>query len=84
MVRRDLCIGRDQFGLSHPIIARLCGGYHYLAVLALSAWGVERSPALAYGIGTHALNMIANVSLGAFFVAREGVSLHDLRTETVE
>lgn len=73
-----------NLGSAIPSSPGYVGVYHYLAVLALSAWGVERSPALAYGIGTHALNMIANVSLGAFFVAREGVSLHDLRTETVE
>jgi uncharacterized protein (TIRG00374 family) len=70
-----------NLGSAIPSSPGYVGVYHYLAVLALSAWGVERSPALAYGIGTHALNMIANVSLGAFFVAREGVSLHDLRTE---
>lgn len=70
-----------NLGSAIPSSPGYVGVYHYLAVLALSAWGVERSPALAYGIGTHALNMITNVSLGAYFIAREGVSLHDLRTD---
>jgi uncharacterized protein (TIRG00374 family) len=73
-----------NLGSAIPSSPGYVGVYHYLAVLALSAWNVDRSAALAYGIGTHALNMIANVSLGAFFVAREGVSLRELQTTTVE
>ena len=70
-----------NLGSAIPSSPGYVGVYHYLAVLALSAWNVDRGSALAYAIGTHALNMLANVSLGAFFLAREGVSLHDLRTE---
>ena len=53
-----------------------------IPMLAQSLWTDERSAALAYAIGTHALNMLANVGLGSFYLAREGVSLRSLRTET--
>jgi len=70
-----------NLGSAIPSSPGYVGVYHYLAVLALSVWGIERSPALAYAIGTHALNMLANVGLGAFFLAKEGVSWRDLRSE---
>jgi len=70
-----------NLGSAIPSSPGYVGVYHYLAVLALSVWGIERSPALAYAIGTHALNMMANVGLGAFFLAKEGVSWRDLRIE---
>lgn len=59
------------------------GVYHYAAVLALSVWVPDRSVALAYAFGSHALNMLANVSLGAWFLAQEGLSLNSLKAETV-
>jgi uncharacterized protein (TIRG00374 family) len=70
-----------NLGSAIPSSPGYIGVYHYLAVLALSVWIPDRGPALAYAIGTHALNMLANVSLGAFFLAREGVSLRELRRE---
>lgn len=70
-----------NLGSAIPSSPGYIGVYHYLAVLALSVFGIERSPALAYAIGTHALNMIANVSLGAFFLSSQGVSLRELRGE---
>lgn len=74
-----------NLGSAIPSSPGYVGVYHYLAVLALSVWGIDRSPALAYAIGTHALNMLANVGLGVIFLAREGVSLNSLRrTERIE
>jgi uncharacterized protein (TIRG00374 family) len=70
-----------NLGSAIPSSPGYVGVYHYLAVLALSVWNVDRGPALAYAIGTHALNMIANVGIGACFLAREGVSMRDLRSE---
>lgn len=70
-----------NLGSAIPSSPGYVGVYHYLAVLALSLWVPDRSVALAYAIGTHALNMLANVALGGFFLAREGVSLQGLRSE---
>lgn len=70
-----------NLGSAIPSSPGYVGVYHYLAVLALSLWVPDRSAALAYAIGSHALNMLANVGLGAYFLTREGVSLRDLRSE---
>lgn len=70
-----------NLGSAIPSSPGYIGVYHYLAVLALSLWTPARDAALAYAIGTHALNMLANVGLGACFLAREGISLHNLHTE---
>jgi glycosyltransferase 2 family protein len=67
-----------NLGSAIPSSPGYVGVYHYLAVLALSVFSIDRSPALAYAFGTHALNMLANVGLGAFFLAREGVSLQSI------
>jgi len=67
-----------NLGSAIPSSPGYVGVYHYLAVLALSVFGIDRSPALAYAFGTHALNMLANVGLGALFLAREGVSLQSI------
>lgn len=68
-----------NLGSAIPSSPGYIGVYHYLAILALSLWVPDRSPALAYAIGTHALNMLAQVSLGAWFLSREGISLQALR-----
>lgn len=71
-----------NLGSAIPSSPGYVGVYHYLAMLALSLWTDDRSAALAYAIGTHALNMLANVGLGSFYLAREGVSLRSLKAET--
>ena len=70
-----------NLGSAIPSSPGYVGVYHYLAVLALSLWVPDRSAALAYAIGSHALNMLANVGLGAYFLTREGISLRDLRAQ---
>lgn len=70
-----------NLGSAIPSSPGYIGVYHYLAVLALSVWIPDRSPALAFAIGTHALNMLTNVTLGAWFLSREGISLRSLKTE---
>ena len=67
-----------NLGSAIPSSPGYVGVYHFLAVLSLSAWNVERNPALAYAIGTHALNILANVVVGGFFLAKEGISLKAL------
>ncbi len=71
-----------NLGSAIPSSPGYIGVYHYLAMLALSLWTPDRNATLAYAIGTHALNMLANVGLGSFFLAREGVSLRNLKAET--
>lgn len=73
-----------NLGSAIPSSPGYVGVYHYLAVLALSLWGPDRNAALAYALGTHALNMLANVGLGAFFLTREGISLRALRAQVGE
>lgn len=70
-----------NLGSAIPSSPGYVGVYHYLAVLALAVWIPDRGPALAYALGTHALNMLANVALGAWFLSREGVTLGELRSE---
>ncbi len=70
-----------NLGSAIPSSPGYVGVYHFLAVLALSVWKVDHGPALAYAIGTHALNMLANVGLGALALSREGVSLRALRED---
>lgn len=70
-----------NLGAAIPSSPGYIGVYHYLAMLALSLWTPDRSVTLAYAIGTHALNMLANVGLGAFFLMRTGVSLNALKAE---
>ena len=70
-----------NLGSAIPSSPGYVGVYHYLAVFALSLWVPDRSAALAYAIGTHALNMIANAGLGSFYLTREGVSLRSLKAE---
>ncbi len=68
-----------NLGSAIPSSPGYIGVYHYLAMLALSLWTGDRNAALAYAIGTHALNMLANVGLGSFYLTREGVSLRSLK-----
>lgn len=70
-----------NLGSAIPSSPGYVGVYHYLAVLALSIWVPDRNAALAYAIGTHALNMIANAGLGSYFLAREGITLRSLKTD---
>ena len=70
-----------NLGSAIPSSPGYIGVYHYLAVLALSLWTPDRNAALAYAIGTHALNMLANVGFGSFYLSRAGVSLRSLRAE---
>jgi glycosyltransferase 2 family protein len=70
-----------NLGSAIPSSPGYIGVYHYLAVLALSIWVPDRNAALAYAIGTHALNMLANVGMGSYFLACEGLSLQSLKSQ---
>lgn len=66
-----------NLGSAIPSSPGYVGVYHAAAILALSLW-VPKEPALAYALVTHALNMLANVLLGSYFLVREGVGLKGL------
>ncbi len=68
-----------NLGTAIPSSPGYVGVYHYLAVLALSMWTPDRNAALAYAIGTHALNMLMNVGFGSYHLTREGLSLRDFQ-----
>jgi uncharacterized protein (TIRG00374 family) len=56
------------------------GVYHYLAVLAVSVWEVDKSAALGYAIATHGLNLVLTTLLGLALLWRENLDLVDLRS----
>jgi glycosyltransferase 2 family protein len=70
-----------NLGSAIPSSPGYVGVYHYLAVLALSVWMPDRNAALAYAIGSHALNILINVSMGSFCLTKEGLSLQSLKSE---
>jgi uncharacterized protein (TIRG00374 family) len=51
------------------------GTYHLLCQLGLGMFGVAKSPALAFAIVQHALNVVPFFLLGLVFAWKEGVSL---------
>jgi len=71
-----------NLGSAIPSSPGYVGVYHAAAILALSLW-VPKGPALAYALVTHALNMLANVVLGSYFLVREGVSLKGIEEQEV-
>ena len=66
-----------NLGSAIPSSPGYIGVYHGAAILALSLW-VPKAPALAYALVTHAINMLMNVIFGAYFLAREGLSLKEI------
>ena len=54
------------------------GVYDYLAMLALSVWIMDKSTALGYAIGTHGVNILINIVMGAACLAREGIALRSI------
>lgn len=67
-----------NLGSAIPSSPGYVGVYHGAAVWALTHW-VAKEPALAYALVTHALNMLANVVAGSFFLAQKGLSLKGLQ-----
>jgi len=54
------------------------GVYHFMAVLALSVWGVDTSTAVAFAIGSHALAIGLHIVLGLTGAWFEGIGLFGL------
>jgi glycosyltransferase 2 family protein len=62
-------------GAAIPASPGSLGVYHFMAILALSAWRVDLSTALAFAIGSHAVAIAIHVALGTFGAWREGMSM---------
>src|SRR5262249_46505777 len=54
------------------------GVYHFMAVLALSVWGVDTSTAVAFAIASHALAIGVHIVLGMAGAWYEGVAMFGL------
>ena len=59
------------------------GVYHYMTVLALTVWTPDRTSALTFAIVTHAVTLLLVAVVGAWSLARQGLSLRSLRAPGV-
>lgn len=55
------------------------GVYHYMTVLALTTWAVDRTTALSFALVTHAMTMLLIVVTGTWGLARQGLTLGAVR-----
>jgi len=69
----------SQIGVRLPSSPGSVGVLHYLSVLALSLFGVDKSVALSYGIILHLVIYLPASLLGLLFLAKSGYSLRRLR-----
>jgi len=74
----------SQIGVRLPSSPGSVGVLHYLSVLALALFGVDRSTALGYGILLHLVIYLPASLLGLLFLAKSGYSLRRLRQATGE
>jgi len=74
----------SQVGVRLPSSPGSIGVLHYLSVLALSLFGVDKSTALGYGIILHLVIYLPASLLGLLFLARSGYSLRRLRQASEE
>jgi len=58
------------------------GVYHYLSILALSFWSVDRSAALSFAVVSHALGLLVTATAGFYGLARQGLSLRSLNASS--
>jgi uncharacterized protein (TIRG00374 family) len=72
----------SQIGVRLPSSPGSVGVLHYLSVLALSLFGVDKSTALGYGIILHLVIYLPASVLGLLFLAKSGYSLRRLRQAT--
>ncbi len=69
----------SQVGVRLPSSPGNIGVFHYLSVLALSLFGVDKSTALGYGVLLHLVIYLPASLLGLLFLAKSGYSLRRLR-----
>lgn len=68
-----------QVGVAVPSSPGKVGVFHYLCLLALSVFGVERSLALSYGLVLYFIVFLPPTLLGVFFLGWENVSWRHLK-----
>ena len=73
-----------QVGVAVPSSPGKIGVFHYLCLLALSVFGVERSLALSYGLLLYFVVFLPPTLLGAFFLWWENVTWRRLRRGVLE
>jgi uncharacterized protein (TIRG00374 family) len=73
-----------QVGVAVPSSPGKVGVFHYLCLLALSVFGVERSLALSYGLLLYFIVFLPPVLLGVFFLWWENVSWRRLKRGALE
>lgn len=73
-----------QVGVAVPSSPGKVGVFHYLCLLALSVFGLERSPALSYGLLLYFIVFLPPTLLGVFFLWWENISWRHLRRGALE
>jgi uncharacterized protein (TIRG00374 family) len=68
-----------QLGVRLPSSPGSIGVFHYLSVLTLSLFGVDKNVALGYGVLLHLVTFLPASLLGLFYLGRAGYSLSRLR-----
>jgi uncharacterized protein (TIRG00374 family) len=68
-----------QIGVRLPSSPGSIGVFHYLCVVTLSLFGVERSVAFSYGVILHLVMYLPPSLLGLVYLGRSGYSLSRLR-----
>ena len=68
-----------QIGVRVPSSPGSIGVFHYLSVLTLSLFGVERDLAFSYGVLLHLVTYLPPSLLGIAYLVRSGYSLSRLR-----
>ncbi len=68
-----------QIGVRVPSSPGSVGVFHYLSVLVLTLFGVEKELALAYGVLLHLVMYLPVSLVGMVYLARSGYSLRRLR-----
>lgn len=74
-----LALALTNLGMVVPSSPGYIGVFHYLVVLALSAFGVQHEVALGYAIVIHLLGFLPIGLVGAFSLWRCGLTLMDWR-----
>lgn len=68
-----------QIGVRVPSSPGSIGVFHYLSVVTLSLFGVDKSVALGYGVILHLVTYLPASILGIAYLAKGGYSLNSLR-----
>ncbi len=68
-----------QVGVRVPSSPGSIGVFHYLSVVTLSLFGVDKSVALSYGVILHLVTYLPASLLGIVYLAKSGYSLGQLR-----